>query len=80
MCAPIGRSQHRAIIVLCFARIAARTDTRPVRAAEYPPLRCDSVASTPYGVTIIMRVAHRREYTPRLATNGYRFNVEHFQD
>ena len=37
MCAPIGRSQHRAIIVLCFARIAVRTDTRPVRSARASP-------------------------------------------
>lgn len=37
MCAPIGRSQHRVIIVLCFARFAARTDTSPVRSARASP-------------------------------------------
>lgn len=41
-----------------------------------PSLRCDSVASTPYDVIITMRVAHRREYPPRLVTNGFKNSAE----
>ena len=37
MCAPIGRSKHRVMIAPCFARIAGRTDTSPVRSARASP-------------------------------------------
>ena len=36
-CAAIGRSEHRVIIAPCFARIANRTDTSPVRLARASP-------------------------------------------
>ena len=36
-CAAIGRSERRVIIAPCFARIASRTDTSPVRLARASP-------------------------------------------
>ena len=36
-CAAIGRSERRVIIAPCFARIANRTDTSPVRLARASP-------------------------------------------